>query len=148
MELEFINVNQICSLRCIPLRKSNSYKYIESKTRKSLFGKVWSTAEGFDYYDTFYSIKELENSPELIVKGTAVFYRPYIEIKMSNQQAHNKKFDTNEDMFKFIFNSKLTEVDWINKKDILESRDVLLEKHKGYPDGYRIFSKRILERGY
>jgi len=144
MDFEYINVNQICSLKVSTFSKSNYYEY--KKTKKTFFGKM--TKEGFYDYDDYCSVQQIEARGEYICKGEEVFLKPYIVIRMSNNDNHKKIFHTNEEMFKFIWNSQLSTLKWINKKDILESRQVLLELYKGYPDEYRILSKRTLETNY
>lgn len=145
MGFEYINVNQICFMKGYLIHKSTSYEYRESKVIKTLFKKNKYTKEGFYYYDTYISMDEIESNNEFFIKNRDVFRRPYIIVIMSNKEKHTKFFRTNEEMFEFVCNSPLSTIKWINRKEIIESRVVLMEKYKGYPDEYRILSKQILE---
>jgi hypothetical protein len=141
MDFDYINVNQICSLKGYIASKETSYKY--RKSSKTLFGRI--RPEGFYLHDEYFQTINQIESDELYCKGQEVFYKPYIVVKMSNGDTHKKFFHTKDEMFEFMCNSPLSTIKWINRKEIIESRAVLMEKYRGYPDEYRILSKNVLE---
>lgn len=147
MNFDYINVNQICSLTCQTIRRNHNYDYRNGQEKKGFLKK--KKVEGFyDYSDELCTIQEIERDGRLFCKGKKVFRKPFIEIRMSNDRTHDKIFDTNEEMFEFIYKSPLSSIKWIDLKKIIESREVLLEKYKGYPDEYRILSKKTLNTQY
>lgn len=150
MDLEYINVNQICSIKIIFANVNNNYHYKKQRVEKSFFRKDKVYKEGFYYWDgNLASIENLRNSESVFIKGELVFNKPRIIINMSNGDSHEKIFNVNKDMFEFMCKRQLSTIAWINKKDILERRDVLLEKYVGYSDEYRILAnKSLLNKEY
>jgi len=115
MNVDKLNVSQIWSVKSFIKVECNNYEYL--KERKFLF---WVTQkEG--YYrgwisDRKYCTKEeIEAGGKLFCKDKTVFYKPHIEIRMSNQTIHNKFFDTEKELNDFMESDQMKSVVWINK---------------------------------
>jgi len=151
MDFNYININQICSMRFLLTKKVNDFTYKSRRENKGFFGKIKIKPEGFyDSDDDLCTVRHIENSyyGNRFCKGKNVFRKPILEIRMSNDETQKKVFNSNREMFEFIFKSPLSKIDWVDMNKIKESRAVLLEMYKGYPDEYRILSKQSLETNY
>ena len=107
-----LNIQQICSVRSYLKAENDNYEY--RKAKRFLF---WKSEEGFYQYffgDKVITKSEIESKGHLYVEGEKVFYKPHIEIRMSNQTFHCKYFDTKEQLFDFMEQAEMKNVNWIN----------------------------------
>ncbi len=116
MEINRINVGQIVSMKSAINHKCRNYKY--KKERRIFF--FWKRAEGFydvTYYDRESLVikEEIEKNKHLICVGEEVFYKPHLQFRMSNNTYQEKYFESVEELKKFVEESELAHVYWINK---------------------------------
>ncbi len=82
-----LNIQQICSVK----------SWLKTKFSVSPFPK-----------------HEILYNKNLYVEGEEVFYKPHIEIRMSNQTVHLKFFNTEKELFDFMEQPEIKNVNWIN----------------------------------
>lgn len=99
-----INTEQICTIRVYKKALHNYYEYRE---QKSFFGFV-TQKEGFYYVYALTPylvsvdyILEHENN-NVFVEGKEVFFKPHVEIKMSNGSIYTKYFETRQELDDFL----------------------------------------------
>lgn len=116
MKIDKLNVGQICSVRSIINHRNKDYIYRKYKKRFILP----DIKEG--YYDTYvlgdyvFTPKEkLEATRIYFLKDEKVYYKPHLEITMSNGYAHDKYFETEQELFDFMESEPMKGVNWINR---------------------------------
>ncbi len=115
MKINKLNVGQICSVKSY----INSYcNYYQFKKAKKIFF-FWLRKEGYYYTMTlgehiFMTIEEIEANGNFICKDERVYYKPHLEIKMSNQNTHEKYFETEKELQEFMETDVMKGVNWIN----------------------------------
>lgn len=78
--------------------------YVYKKERKFFFFII---SKGGFYYDPIWGAaklttkEEIESEGELYCEGNKVYYKPYIEIVMSNKREHSKIFQTEAEMLAY-----------------------------------------------
>jgi len=96
-----ININQICKIKIFEKLRCNAYYY--QKKGKYFFNKkdgfYKDMCLGNDYRTTKESI---EADGTLFVEGEQVFYKPHIEIYLSNQHMVIEWFNTTEELGRFV----------------------------------------------
>lgn len=115
MKTNQLNVGQICSVKsCINAR----CHYYEYKKLKKIF-YFWTRKEG--YYSTIsmdagrvLTVEEIEAEGNFICKNEKVYYKPHLEIRMSNQNIYKKYFETEIELKEFMETKEMKEVNWIN----------------------------------
>jgi hypothetical protein len=146
MDFNYINIHQICSLEGRFIKRNRKYEYREHQPRTGKFPRVKrEVKESFYEWDCLRSIEQIESDGTSFVDGKKVFHKPFIVLKMSNQSSHRKTFNSNIEMYEFLCKSPLSKLATINTKSSLPRRSVLLEKHQGYSDEFRILLKHSLE---
>lgn len=117
MEINKLNVAQIVSMQSHTNQECRDYKYFEES--RFLF---WKRPAGFydvSWYDRKIFITEGEiktKNDHLICKNKTVFYKPYLRFKMSDGSWHNKYFETEAALNKFLGSTHLSHIHWIDKK--------------------------------
>jgi len=110
-----INVSQICSITSY-LKRRNPW-YIYKKSKRVLF--FWNRKEGYYNFgwldsDVYTTIDEIEKkNKHLYCEDDNVYYKPYVEIKMSNGDEFEKNFETKEELYLFMECEDLKKVVWI-----------------------------------
>lgn len=98
-----LNTQQICEIYYYPKSESIFHVY---KNERKFFSFI--LRKGGFYYDpifdsaTFTTKEEIEADGELYCEGNKVFFKPHIEILMSNKVKHRKYFQTEAEMYKYI----------------------------------------------
>ena len=110
-----INVAQIVSVKSFVNYTSTRYIYKKAK-RICLF---WKQKEGFYYTFTigspiFESKESIEKSGICYCKDEKVFFRPHIEIKLSDGSTREKYFETKEELEAFMSTDEMKNITWIN----------------------------------
>lgn len=117
MNVDKLNVSQICSVKSFINVECNNYEYLKERklffwvTRKEGFYYGW----GFRSDKTYITIKEIEKNNKLLCDGETVYYKPHIEIRMSNQSIHDKYFETEKELNDFMESDQMKSVVWVNK---------------------------------
>lgn len=103
--MKHINIEQICSITTYKKLKDNKIIWLEHR-KKTFFRK--ERKEGF-YYDNWYyngykflTEEEIINDSELYIENHEVYYKPFLKIKMSNNEEVRINFKTSEDLDNFI----------------------------------------------
>jgi len=117
MEINKLNVAQIVTMKSHIDSVSRDYKYFEER-RVFLF---WKKKAGF--YDVSWYSEQPFITEEAIVaknrnlfcKDKKVYHKPYLEFRMSNGSFDFKVFESKEELEKFVKNSSLAQVNWIDK---------------------------------
>ena len=112
-----LNVEQICSVKIIVNSYSNWYVYKESK-------KIFSfeyQKEGYYFTmtiegSTYKTVEEIEKDDRYICKNKRVYFKPHLEIKMSNGNIHKKYFETKEELYDFIDSDVMKGIKFIDAK--------------------------------
>lgn len=97
-----INTQQICTVYYYPKRESETYVY---KNERKFFSFI--IRKGGFYYDPIWDTaklttkEEIESEGRLYCEGNKVYYKPYIEIVMSNKREHHKVFQTEAEMLEY-----------------------------------------------
>lgn len=119
MNINKLNANQICSVQSFLRATSNMFTYKKAKT--ILF--FWEQKEGYYFSHSIYGdndnpleIKEIEKDGQYICKDGLVYYKPHLEIKMSNGSTHEKYFNSEKELLDFMETEVMKGVNWINKK--------------------------------
>lgn len=115
MEISKLNAGQICSVKSYTNSYCRYYVYKESK--KFLFFTI--RKEGFYYTMTLHgheytTVEEIEKSGQFVCRDKKVFYKPHLEIKMSNGEVYEKYFETEQELKDFMESDIMKEVKWIN----------------------------------
>jgi len=98
-----INPNQICSIR---VHEQLAHRFFVFYEEKKFLG-LTTRKEGFYYtalFENNYYTNEVieELYPNCFIGGMSVFYRPHIEVHMSNKQIHTKYFESIDEMHEFL----------------------------------------------
>jgi len=111
-----LNVDQICYVESYLKARSSYYRYLPFKK------KAWLSEgqkEGFYYMDgldyKYMTKEEIEKDGIRFCEGKSVFFKPNIEIHMSDKSTHEKFFETPEELFAFMESEQMKKVNWINK---------------------------------
>ena len=115
MKINNLNVGQICSVKSIINSYCNYYQY--KKAKRIFF--FWLQKEG--YYNTmpleehqYMTAEEIEKDGRYICKDERVYYKPHLEIKMSNKNVYEKYFETEKELQEFMGTDVMKGVNWIN----------------------------------
>jgi hypothetical protein len=117
MKIYKLNVSQICSVRSYIKLECNNYEYLKERklfcwvTRKEGFYYRWS----FRGDKSYVTVDEINANGKLLCDGETVYYKPHIEIRMSNQTVHDKYFETEKELNDFMESEQMKSVTWINK---------------------------------
>lgn len=115
MEINKLNVAQICFVKSFINYYSSYYTY--KKAKRIFF--FWFQKEGYYYTLTIgehiYMTTEQMEADGFICKNERAYYKPHLEIKMSNQSIHEKYFETEEELWGFMESDIMKTVNWINK---------------------------------
>lgn len=121
MEFNQLNVQQICSVRS----RLNCYStaYLYKKAKRILF--FWRRKEGFYFMRTISSPyivtkEDIEKDGKLFCAKDkngeeTVFFKPHLEIRMSNGNIYEKYFETEEALIQFMNSDVMKSVNWINR---------------------------------
>lgn len=109
-----INVAQIVSVKSFINYISTRYIYKKAK-RICLF---WKQKEGYYYTYTigspyFESVESIESSGCFVCKKEEVYYKPHIEIRMSDGSCRTKYFETKEELEVFMQTDEMKNITWI-----------------------------------
>lgn len=109
-----INTSQICSVTVFINSRCLHYTYKES--RKFLFFTL--TKEGYYYlFDlggpTYVTVESIEKSGELICRDKKVFYKPHLEMKMSDGSVYEKFFETEDELRSFLNTDTMKGIKWV-----------------------------------
>lgn len=115
MKINKLNVGQICSVESCINSYSNYYQY--KKAKKIFF--FWLRKEGYYWIMTlgkheYMTVEEIEKDRRYICKDERVYYKPHLEIKMSNQNTHEIYFETEKELQEFMETDVMKGVNWIN----------------------------------
>jgi len=98
-----LNVEQICSTKTYLKTKHLRLRYREASTQ--FFGLIKKKA-GFystsSYDDRCYTLEEFEGSTKYYVEDNVIYYKPHLEISMSNGKYFEKYFETQDDLKEFV----------------------------------------------
>lgn len=113
-DINKLNVSQICSVKSFINARCRYYEY--RKAERFLF---WKKKEGYYYTMTFreapyMSIEAIESNGKLFCKDEKVYYKPHLEIRMSDGLVHEKYFETEEELQRFMATDVMKGVNWIN----------------------------------
>jgi hypothetical protein len=116
MEINKLNVNQITSVRSY--LKLADHLYVYKKKRKFLF---WTREEGFCnswsayalFPDMFYK-EDIEKSGKRICVGDTVYFKPHVDIRMSDGCVVTKYFESEEKLTEFAKSDIMAIVNWVN----------------------------------
>lgn len=145
MDLKYININQICSVRGRFIRLNDSYHYIKYRPKKGFFSK--EVKEGIYHWGDYCSNSRFYDQDDIFRKGNKVYNYPYLEFTMTNSKSHSHYFKSNEEMMEFLSKNIINNPNIISVHTPLRSREVLLEKYKGYSDELRVFLKNKIKIG-
>ncbi len=112
---KFINPNQICSIKSCLKDKTARYVYKEEKVRGFWFMKKIYPA-GFyktilcDSYGII-SKEEILKNKNLIIENNTVYYKPYLEITMSNGKNYSVFFENEKELNTFAL--RLGDFPWV-----------------------------------
>jgi hypothetical protein len=112
-----LNVSQICSIRTfrkapyIYLAYEPEKRYLFFWKRPAGFYGVWPTHEAKCYTEEM--VNNGEYNKNLYVDGGVVYYKPHVEITMSNDRKHTWYFQTEEELDTFLKRGELVSVNWI-----------------------------------
>lgn len=62
----------------------------------------------------YMSVEEIEKGGRLICKDKCVYYKPHLDIKMSDQKTYTKFFETEKELQEFMETDVMKGVNWIN----------------------------------
>lgn len=115
MKINKSNVNQICSIKSII---NKTYKWYVYKKAKKFFGMLYQK-EGFYWTysisgDIWQSIEEILTDKRLLCIDNKIYFKPHLEIKMSNGDVVAKYFETENDLMEFMESDIMKDVNWIN----------------------------------
>lgn len=110
-----LNSQQICTVKSFINCVCPYYSYKQASG--ILF---WKIKEGFYWTLTlggpeYCSTESIESEGDFIIKGQQVFYKPQLEIRMSNGQMIKKRFETETELFDFMKSKEMEGVNWINQ---------------------------------
>lgn len=102
-----INKDQICTVKVYEKLPYDWYEWKEG--RKGLFPR----REGFYFTRTlgtpiFTPIEDIGNN--FIIEGKKVYYRPHVNIQMSNGNTHSKFYNTIEQLHTFMASEDMSHV--------------------------------------
>ena len=113
-DAKYINRDQICTVRTFSKTQCHWYFY-----QKEIKGFWHKQKEGFycmwdhNLYTAAEVIKCKHDGIPVFIEDNLVYYKPHLEIRMSNQSMHRKIFETVEDMMKYVDDEKFTQGNWI-----------------------------------
>lgn len=115
MKINKLNVGQICSVNGFINYRCDYFQF--KKAKKVFF--FWLQNEG--YYrkfpfddEVFVTMEEIEAFGIYVIKDNIVYYKPHLEIKMSNKNTHKKYFETEKELLEFMETDVMKGVNWIN----------------------------------
>lgn len=108
-----LNVSQICSVRSYVNRVTTNYIYKKAKT--TLF--FWKRKEGFysnfSFDNNYVTVEEIEKEGIYKIINEQVYYKPYVRIRMSNNEFEEKIFETEKELYDFMNSDEMKSVNWI-----------------------------------
>ena len=113
MKINKLNLEQICSVKSYVNAINNEYTYKEAIK----FLSFCIRKEGFYYTFSIMGsgivpVEEIEKSGMFIAKDKKVYYKPHLEIKMSNGDIHEKFFETEKELHDFMETPVMRLVNW------------------------------------
>lgn len=113
MEINKLNVSQICHVKSYIGEKCNFYTYREAI---KLFG-ITLKKEGYYWVfsicgDIYTPIEEIEKDGYCI-KNRQVYYKPYISISMSDGKVYRKHFESEHELLNFMESPLMDDINWI-----------------------------------
>lgn len=118
MKINKLNTNQICSVESFFNSTSRMFTY---KKAKNYF--FWKQQEGYYFTHSIWGdtskpieTKEIEKDGQYVCRDGLVYYKPHLEIKMTNQTVHEKYFNSEKELLDFMESEPMKAVNWINKK--------------------------------
>ncbi len=113
-----LNTAQICSIKVFPKSINLSYEYARART----FLFYFKRQEGFYYTygirsPKFMTKEEVEaDNKKVYCERGYVFYKPHVEIKMSNQHCYTKFFEAESELNEFMKSPEIVNSTWIDVK--------------------------------
>lgn len=120
MKIDQINANQICSVRSFVNTKCKFYKY---KSEIKILGIVFRR-EGYYYTmtlhgDEYITEEEIISDGTLFCEGEVVYYKPHLEIRMSNQENRTFFFPNQYGLEMFMDTDRMRAINWINRPTLI-----------------------------
>jgi len=110
-----INTSQICSVKSYVNLVNERYRW---KPEIAFLGVVFRE-EGY-YYRTigeeFMSIKEIEKTGYYTCRDQKVYYKPHLEIKMSDGKVRVVYFNTEQQLVDFMEQDQMKMINWVDIK--------------------------------
>ena len=110
-----LNKSQICSVKKCINTYNNLYEY---RDEKKIFSFVMRKGGYYERTifrgDVFVTIKEIERDERLVCRDERVYYKPHLEIKMSNGVMYEKFFETEKELNEFMESDTMKGVNFIN----------------------------------
>jgi len=115
---DFLKVNpqQICFVRSYFKSRCRWYEYREES------GWIWKDPAGF--YDCtgltpYLADKQVEQNKCLYVEDKIVYYKPHVELIMSNKEIIEKYFNTEQELLDFMNNEPMNHIPWVNREMLI-----------------------------
>jgi len=119
MRIDQLNASQICYIKSFVNCECKHYVY---KEEIKVLGIVFRK-KGFYFTmvlrgDPYRTVEQIESEGVYIIEGKVVYYKPHLEIRMSNQQTVNYFFDTEYELEEFMSRDKMRIINWIYRPNI------------------------------
>lgn len=116
MDINKLNVGQICSVKSYIEHYYNTW-YQYKKAKKLFFFCL--RKEGYYFTMTldghkYMTVEEIEKQGKYVCRNERVYFKPHLEIKMSDQSVHEIFFETEQELLDFMQTDVMRGVNWIN----------------------------------
>jgi hypothetical protein len=104
-----INVDQICVMR---VHRKTPHRYIEWRSAFKIFG-ITLSQEGFYYVfvgSEYRSIEDINSDCRLRIEDKTVYYKPHVELEMSNDRTTTVWFENEAELDAFINSEEMKQV--------------------------------------
>lgn len=112
MNIDNLNIDQICSITVYEKTVERGYEYRKAKT---LFG-FQTSPSGIYYVRTFGSPYRVPEEiipilyPTLYVEDNVVYFKPHVEIRMSDKTKYEKYFKNKQELEAFMQSSEIQKI--------------------------------------